>query len=256
MQADNDTAIGGKSDKFPVTRISAIHSLRNGDEVGREIALNSIIAAYWKPVYKYVRIKWHKSNEDAKDLVQGFFANMVEKDFFKSYDPSKAKFRTFLRVCLDGYIQNHEKSEGRLKRGGDIQKFSLDFVGAEEELNESAPLQVTSPDTIDTYFKDECVRSVFSLSIESLRAQCQSNGKSVHFRLFELYDLGTGDDGSKPSYEILANQLAISVSDVTNYLSYARREFRSIVLDNLRELTATDEEYRQEALALLGIEPK
>jgi len=43
---------------------------------------------------------------------------------------------------------------------------------------------------------------------------------------------------------------------VTNYLAGARREFRRIVLDKLRELTATDDEFRREARMLLGVDPQ
>jgi len=43
---------------------------------------------------------------------------------------------------------------------------------------------------------------------------------------------------------------------VTNYLAWARREFRACVLQQLREMSATDEEFRREAKAILGIDPK
>jgi len=41
---------------------------------------------------------------------------------------------------------------------------------------------------------------------------------------------------------------------VTNYLAFARREFRRIALEKLREMTASEEEYRREARALFGVE--
>jgi hypothetical protein len=46
----------------------------------------------------------------------------------------------------------------------------------------------------------------------------------------------------------------IGVSDVTNHLARTRRRFREIVLDKLRDMTATDEEFRSEARAVLGID--
>jgi hypothetical protein len=41
---------------------------------------------------------------------------------------------------------------------------------------------------------------------------------------------------------------------VTNWLAAARRDYRSIVLETLRDLTADDDEFRDEARDLLGIE--
>ncbi|MGH9905544.1 MAG: hypothetical protein ACRD8U_08190 [Pyrinomonadaceae bacterium] len=78
--------------------------------------------------------------------------------------------------------------------------------------------------------------------------------KELHLQLFELYDLE--DEGEKISYEELAKRFGVKTTDVTNYLAFARREFRKIVLDHLREITASDEEFRTEARMLLGVEIK
>ena len=44
--------------------------------------------------------------------------------------------------------------------------------------------------------------------------------------------------------------MALSVSDVTNELAAARREFRRLVMTVLREQCATDEEFAHEVRAL------
>jgi hypothetical protein len=80
-------------------------------------------------------------------------------------------------------------------------------------------------------------------------------GKEIHLRLFERYALDA-DEKKKPSYKELAGEFDLATTDVTNYLALARREFRRIVLEKLRELTATDEEYHREARALLGVDPQ
>jgi RNA polymerase sigma factor (sigma-70 family) len=237
------------SDRFPVTRLSAIIATSSSNDEERTRAFETLIAAYWMPVYKYVRIKWNKPTEDARDLTQGFFLEAMEKNFFGRYDSSRAKFRTFLRTCLDGFVANENKAASRLKRGGDATILSLDFDGAEEQLRiGSRP----SPNSIDDYFEKEWARSVFTLAIESFRPSMIDLGKETHLKLFERYVLDAEDGPAKPSYKALASEFNISTTDVTNYLALARREFRRIVLEKLRELTASDEEYRREARALLG----
>lgn len=237
-------------DKFPDTRWSAIVAASSADSLERNRALDTLINAYWKPVYKYVRIKWNKSHEDAADLTQGFFARAIEKNFFGEYDPAKARFRTFLRICLDGFIANEEKSAHRIKRGGDAQTVSLDFESAAIELNQTLPA-IESP---DEYFEREWTRSFFGLALDNLRAEMQARGKDVHYRLFELYYLDDSADNNRLTYTELAERFSISVSNVTNYLALARREFRRILLEKLREITSTDEEFRREARSLLGVE--
>jgi hypothetical protein len=61
-------------------------------------ALDRVITIYRKPVYRFIRLKFHKNNEDAKDLTQGFFATALERDFFTRFDPEKASFRTYLQT--------------------------------------------------------------------------------------------------------------------------------------------------------------
>ena len=247
---DPDTDIGGAAQRFPVTRQSAIIAARSNDREVRQRALGTIVESYWKPAYKYLRIKWQLSNEDAKDLIQGFFANAIEKDYFTSYDSAKASFQTFFRTCLDRFVANQKKSDTRLKRGGGNDHFSIDFSSVEDELE----LNATDGITPEDYFHKEWVRSLFTLAVETLRRHYDETGRAVYFKLFELYDLG--DDETKTSYASLAKQFGISTIDVTNYLAAARREFRKVVLDKLREVTATEEEFRNEARALLGIEVK
>jgi hypothetical protein len=125
--------------------------------------------------------------------------------------------------------------------------LSLDFGEAEQEL-----ATVPRSESPEDCFDKEWVRSLFVLGLQRLRASCESGGKIIHFELFERYDLEDADP--KPSYAQLANGFGLAATDVTNYLAFARREFRRCVLDQLREMTASEEEFRREAKALLGWE--
>jgi RNA polymerase sigma factor (sigma-70 family) len=226
---DPDTDIGGPLHKFPVTNHSAVVAARSDDEIIRRRAFDTILNSYWKPVYKYVRLKWQASNEDAKDLTQGFFANAFEKNHFASYDAAKASFQTFLRTCLDGFVANERKAGQRLKRGGDMDHYRLDFAAAEDELAAHATASTLTP---EEFFHREWVRSMFTMAVEAFRERCIESGRLVHFQIFERYDLN--DDNV--SYASLANEFGLDVSTVNNYLAAARRDFRRIVLEKMRDV--------------------
>ncbi len=245
----DDTLIGGSQDRFPLTRWSAILATRSADAAERRRSFEVLIAAYWKPVYKYLRLKWNKSNEDAKDLTQGFFAQALEKNYFQNYDPAKARFRTFLRTCLEGYVANAEKAAQRQKRGGGKQFVALDFENAEGELQH---VEIADHENIEAYFEKEWLRSLFSLALENLRTECEARNRRVHFQIFERYDLDESE-AQRSTYDQLAAEFGLSASNVTNYLALMRREFRRLLLEKLRELTATEEEFQQEAQAVLGV---
>src|SRR5207253_272097 len=145
------------------TRRSAIAALGSSDAAVRAMAYEKIITAYWQPAYKHLRLRWKASNDDAKDLVQGFFTCALDKTFFRDFEPDKGTFRTY----LDRFVSKESQSARALKRGGGIMPASLDFHGAEMELAYSTP-------AVEDCFQKEWVRSLFELAIAALRRQCES----------------------------------------------------------------------------------
>ncbi len=243
MPYEPDTAMGGPSGRFPSTRHSAILSLKSANSGERERAWAAVTESYWKPAYKYIRIQWNKSNDEAKDLTQAFFTAAFEKDYLGRYDAAKGSFRTFLRKCLDGFVANRNQAASRLKRGGGTPALPLDFENAEGEL-ESLPVK-GGLDT-EAFFYKEWVRHLFSSALEELRQECA--GKNAGYEMLERYDV----DQTAASYEQLARDMNLSVTAVTNQLAAARRRFRRIVLERIRQVSATEEEFQREAKQLLG----
>ncbi len=137
------------------------------------------------------------------------------------------------------------------RRCGNATHVALDFQAAEGELAGATvdAASIPSPESLEEFFEKEWVRSLFALAVEDLRKFCAERERERTFRLFEDYDL-SGDP--EISYEKLAAEYAIPVTDVTNALSGARREFRRIALERLRELCGSDEEYHREARAVFG----
>ena len=230
---------------FPATRHSVVAAIRSDRADERRSAFDALADAYWKPVFKYVRLKWRASPEEAADLTQAFFLRAFEKEFFSGFDPAKARFRTFLRTCLDRFVANARQADARLKRGGGATLVPIDVAEAEGELAQ----QHDASADFDAYFHREWLRSLFGAAAARLRDACAARGRSARFALFEEYDLAR-DEADRPTYAELARRHGLSAADVTNELAAARREFRRLVLDALREQCATDEEFDAEARAL------
>jgi DNA-directed RNA polymerase specialized sigma24 family protein len=246
----SDFPFRAPGDNFPTTRHSAVAAVGSDDPAQRARAFEALVRAYSRPAYAHVRMRWRRPSEDARDLVQGFFARAFEKRFFAEYDPDKALFRTYLKTCLDRFVMDADRDEKRLKRGGGTVTVSLDFDLAEREL---ARFHGADAATIEGCFDAEWARHLLGAGVERLEALTASQGKQAYFEVFRRYVLER-DEGA-PSYAELAAALGLRVTDVTNYLAWTRREFRKIVLEELREITVTDDEYRAEARGLLGIEP-
>ena len=221
MPYDADTDLGGSGRQFPPTRHSLIQAAAGIGPPARE-ALDAVISTYWKPAYKHVRLQWNRSNEQAKDLVQSFFAALIEDNVLARFDPAKGRLRTYLRACLDHFVMKEDESASRLKRGGHVE-FTFDFDAAERELARTAP-------SVEDVFLREWEREMFALALDELRSICRAAGKEVQLRIFESYDLA---EGTRPSYAELAAEHGIPVTTVTNHLAWTRRELRRLVRERL-----------------------
>ena len=244
---DNRPGISPLSGGFPGTRVSVLFAARDADPSVRQIAWDTLVEIYWKPIYTYLRVHWHRRPDDAEDLTQEFFTHAYARGFFDRFDPDVARFRTFLRVCIDRLVQNEHQSATRLRRGGDRNPISMDASELERAIAERVP--DTSIDA-DQLFEIEWTRSIFSAAVDRLRKQCIAAGKDQYFEIFSRYDLFDKPAETRPTYDEIAASLGVLRSDVSNHLSYARRSFQRHVLECLREATGSDAEFVEEARRL------
>jgi RNA polymerase sigma factor (sigma-70 family) len=189
-----------------------------------------VSALYWKPVYRFIRVKFRKNNEDAKDLTQSFFATALQRDLFARFDPAKASFRTYLRMAVERFAASRHAADNRQKRGG-----GMEFEPVEE--------QAATAESPEQVFEREWQRQLFALALDDLRAHCEGCGKLLQFEIFEAYDLAAGD---RPSYAGLAARHGVAETAVTNYLAWARRMLRHFVTERLRGATAGERDLRGE----------
>ena len=228
-RSDPDTTMGGPHGQFPSTQLSLLEAASSGAALPND-ALERVSALYWKPVYRFIRVKFRKNNEDAKDLTQSFFATALQRDFFARFDPAKASFRTYVRMAVERFAATKHAAANRQKRGG----------GVEFEPVEDQAVTSESPEDV---FEREWQRQLFVLALDDLRAHCEGCGKQLQFEVFEAYDLAGGD---RPSYADLAARHGVAETSVTNYLAWARRMLRQFVTERLRGVTAGERDLRDE----------
>ena len=216
--------------------------LRSDDAATRARGMKVIAEAYWPAVYKHLRLRFAMSREQAEDTVQAFFLRLVEDGTFAGYDPERARFRTFLRQCLDNFaIDSHRRASTKRRKPAELE---LDF----DSLEATLPVD-PAPDPAAA-FDREWVRRVAEIAVERLLARLAKRNQQAHAELFRRFHLAE----TPPSYDAVAAELGIKATDVTNWLHVARREFRRVALELLRELTANHEEFVDEARAVFGID--
>jgi RNA polymerase sigma-70 factor (ECF subfamily) len=235
----NGTEIGGPGAAFPSTLWTEILEARNRDATGFRERLDALVRRYWKPVYWTLRTRWNRSNEEAKDLTQSFFASFLEKDRLSNVGPEKGRFRTFLRVVLDNFMRNELEAAAALKRGGGAAPLPLDAL-------EEMPVQSPAPRPEEAFDRAWAVH-VFREAMRDVEAEHRRAGRERQFRVFERHSL----DREPPTYAALAAEFGFTVHEVENALKQSRAALAKALRARVRETLADDASVEDE-LRVLG----
>lgn len=242
-----DTSLGGRERRFPETRWSRFLNTPSG--TGGAEALRVLAESYWRPVYAYLRSRWGESNEDAKDLTQDFFLWIVDGGLLAKADPSRGRFRAFLKSALDNFAGGEHRKRRTLKRGGD-----RGFLKIDGPLHDLAELGITdsrarSPDQVlDEVWRHELLDRAAGLLESSLKA----DGRELSHRVFRSYHLAR--EGPL-DYRKLAEEHGVRESDISNHLVFAKARFREILTDLVAETVSDPAELHDEMRTLFGAGP-
>ena len=163
--------------KFEQTHWSVVLTAARQESPGAEAALEHLCQAYWYPLYAYLRHQGCEP-EDAKDLVQGFFAHLLLKDRLQSVHPAKGRFRSFLLAGLANYANNERDKARTVKRGGGQIPIPIDTVSAEEHYG-LEPADISDPARI---FERRWACTLIEQVLQQLQEQCSRDDKAWLFR--------------------------------------------------------------------------
>ena len=237
MKRGDYTDMGGTGAAFLTTHWSLV------EQVGSDQALiGSLIEKYWKPVYCYLRRKGY-GNEDAKDLTQGFFHEIVlGHHLAEKADPSKGRFRSYLLVALDRYVINVKDKQEAQKRIPNDRLIGLDAM----DLSELPPV-VFDLDA-EASFNYAWVSTLLEEVLEQAENQCHQDGLITHWQLFRDRVLQPVLEAAEPPplAELCGRYGVEDTAKASNMIITVKRRFQTILNRQLRRLVASDEQVREE----------
>jgi len=205
-----DTSMGGERRGFVPTLWTVVLKARAQSKE----ALEDLVKAYWKPIYVYVR-RWGASEDEAKDLTQGFFMELLERNFLKGVSPEKGRFRTFLLTVLKRFLINQAERARAQKRGGGKSPLSLDFAGAENEYS----ILPASEDNPERSFNRQWALQTMARALEALSKELEP----ATFEALKPHLAGG------PAYTQTAKALGVSVTQLNNLIHRTRKRYRELL---------------------------
>jgi DNA-directed RNA polymerase specialized sigma24 family protein len=203
--------------------------LRARDEnLTAEQALAGFCEAYWPPLYTFLRHRGF-SSADAQDLVQGFFAHLLEQNTLTRADQQKGRLRTFLLGSLQNFLYNEYDRARALKRGGGRQIVSIEEHLPEAEAAMMATAHLSDAGCYDLVWASTIVRRAW----DNLQTAFVAEGKAEW--LEELRPFVAGGSVTPPNQEQAAARLGVPIATLRTWLSRLRQRYR----ESLRMEVAT-----------------
>jgi RNA polymerase sigma factor (sigma-70 family) len=231
-------------ESFASTRWSMVLEAGNSATVSAHAfnALSELCQIYWRPLYSFLR-RQGCSAEDARDLIQGFFADLIEKRAYARADRDKGRFRSFLLGALKHYAADVYDRGRALKRGGGMILQSLDDQATGEAEAQIARATKWQPEEI---YDREWAALLLRQALDRLTQECRLAGKGDLLTHLMPY-LSASEESAIP-YEQMAERthrpVATLRSDVARMRKRYRAILREVVRDTVLETEDVDEELR------------
>jgi len=249
MGRSDKTSMGGRQEAFETTHWTEIVRVREGDEARRREALEQTLARYWKPAYCYLRRKGY-GNEEAKDLTQGFFHEVVlGRRLVEHADQAKGRFRTFLLTALCRYVISNQRAEKAAKRMPDGGLASLDRTDAPDVPDASCC--ATPEEAFDHAWASALLEEV----VTEVQNECLADGKAAHWFVFSERVLRPiKDDVCPPSLADLCTEYGIpDEAQASNMVITVKRRFRACLERHVRQMVDSDADVNAEIHDLVEI---
>ncbi len=225
---------------FVTTHWSVIAASAEENEGGSE-ALARLCRDYWPPLYTFARRRGYNS-ADAQDLVQGFFAHLLQHKVYAQTDRLKGKFRAFLLASFKNYITDVWDRGRALKRGGDYE-----FVLLEGEIDAAEALYAQRPAGLILSEEQEYDRAwagaLVARALQRIGAEFENGPKEQLFRALKPFLTG---GAALPSHESVAAELDMPVETLRSHISRLRARYRALLREEVAATIGRAEDVDEE----------
>jgi RNA polymerase sigma-70 factor (ECF subfamily) len=230
--------------RFPTTHWSRIIQAGDSSAPGTRDALAALCQGYWYPLYTFIRSRGHGADE-ALDLVQEYFARLLEGRVLKAADPTRGRFRTFLLTdCSHFLAKQHVRGEAR-KRGGDRVIVSIDAAEAEGRFGREPAHDLTAERLFEKTWALTLLDRVLGVLREEYR---QARRGDVFDRLKAVLSDGPG----AISYAAIAAELGTTEGAVGVAVHRLRKRYGALLHDEIAATVGDPAEVEDEVRALLA----
>jgi DNA-directed RNA polymerase specialized sigma24 family protein len=230
--------------QFPTTHWSRVAAAADRVDPSAREALERLCRDYWFPLYAFVRGRGYEAH-DAEDIVQGFLADLLERDSLTDIDRSKGRFRSFLRASCEHYLANRRDHDRAAKRGGGRMILSIDRGSAEDRYCRE-PAHELTPERL---FERQWAMMLLERVLARLEAELNQAGKG---ELFAALRPALQGDGLAPPSAVIAAALRMNEGAVRVAAHRLKARYRELLREEVGRTTVAPADVDKELADLLA----
>jgi RNA polymerase sigma-70 factor (ECF subfamily) len=231
---------------FQNTHWSLVLAANEADSTEAHQALSQLCQTYWYPIYAFIRRRGHDA-EPAKDLTQEFFSRLLAKQYLRTVDKERGRFRTFLLACVEHFLSNERKKEQALKRGGQYTFVPLEEAATEDRY-QVEPVEAMTPDKL---LDRRWALTALELSLEQLKQEYVEAGRAAQFEALQGHLSGAKEAPS--SFAEIGAALGLSEDAARQAAHRMRGRFGELLRRNVAQTVATPRDLEVELTHLRAV---
>lgn len=224
--------------RFVETHWSLVRRAGSGDGAQARAALDELYRTYWWPLYAYARRRG-RTKDDAAELVQGLFAELIEKGRFAHADPGRGRFRSWLLGALQNHMAHEADRAHAAKRGGTHRAVPIDLAQAESRWEALVVVDADPERTYDRAWALQVIERAFA----NVEADYARRGHASEFHALSAQLAPDGGEAPTP------NEAAAHGPASTRDRSAAKRlrqRIREAIVAEIRSTLGSEDEVADE----------
>lgn len=231
---------------FCATRWTLVLRSR-GDAPESRAALGELCAAYWEPVFRFLRREGRKEDE-SRELAQEFTLRLLARGGLAGADPTKGRFRSYLLGALKHFLAERRRNENREKRGGGVIMESLDH--ASDETLPGLQIADSAGGISDKHFDRAWAIALMDRSLKAVQSQFAGAGKLTQFEILKPWLVG---DTAALSQTDAAAKLGMTTGAIKVMIHRLRKDFRVAVEAEIAQTVPQAEDIAEELRYLIEV---
>jgi len=227
---------------FTTTHWSVVLEAQTESPAAQE-ALEKLCRIYWRPVYGFVQ-RQGIGPQEAEDLTQAFFANLLERGSLTAVRKEKGRFRSYLLGALKHFLADERRRAMAIKRGRGQQLVPLEELRADERIEPADT--VTAEQIYERRWASTVLERVLSRSKDEYRA----TGNAA---LFDSLKQLLPDEPGALSQADIAVQLGMSENAVRQAFHRFRQRYQLLLREEIAHTVATPGDVEDELRHLIAV---